>query len=312
MSQFAFIFPGQGSQKVGMGSDLVENFKIAREVFDNADSSLGKSISQLCFEGPEEELRQTENTQLAILTCSVAILKILTLSGINPLFVAGHSLGEYSALVASGVIELSDALRLVSARAQFMAESGEEQDGTMAAILGMETDILQQYCDSVDGIVKIANYNCPGQLVISGEVGAVKQVIDLASEEIGSRRCRLLPVSGAFHSPLMESAQTKFQGVLDTVTLNSPMIDIVMNVTGELVKEPENIRSLLFQQITEPVQWEKTLHTIASAGIDNYIEVGPGKVLSGLLKRTYPDSICMNVEDLSTLSLVLDEYGNGR
>ena len=312
MSKFAFIFPGQGSQKVGMGSDLVENFQIAREVFDNADSSLGRSITQLCFEGPEEELRQTENTQLAILTCSVAILKILTLSGIMPRFVAGHSLGEYSALVASGVIELSDALRLVRARAQFMAESGKEQDGTMAAILGMQTDRLQQYCDSVEGIVKIANYNCPGQLVISGEVVAVKQVIDLASEEIGSRRCRLLPVSGAFHSPLMESAQAKFRTVLDTVTLNSPNIAIVMNVTGELVKKPENIRSLLFQQITEPVQWEKTLHTIASTGIDNYIEVGPGKVLSGLVKRTYPDSTCMNVEDLNTLSLVLDEYQNGR
>ncbi|RKU31993.1 [acyl-carrier-protein] S-malonyltransferase [Candidatus Poribacteria bacterium] len=312
MSQFAFIFPGQGSQKVGMGSDLVENFQIAREVFDNADSSLGRSISQLCFEGPEEELRQTENTQLAILTCSVAILRILTLSGIIPRFVAGHSLGEYSALVASDVIELSDALRLVSARAQFMAESGEEQDGTMAAILGMETEILQQYCDSVDGIVKIANYNCPGQLVISGEVVAVKQVIDLAAKDIGSRRCRLLPVSGAFHSPLMESAQVKFQDVLDTVTLNSPKIDIVMNVTGELATEPEDIRSLLFQQITAPVQWEKTLNTMASSGIDNYLEVGPGKVLSGLVKRTYPDSTCMNVEDLNTISLVLDEYGNGR
>lgn len=312
MSVFAYIFPGQGSQKVGMGSDLVENFQIAREVFDKADSSLGRSISQLCFEGPEEELRQTENTQLAILTCSVAILKILTFSGINPETVAGHSLGEYSALVASGVIELSDALRLVSARAQFMAEAGEEQDGTMAAILGMETDKLQQYCDSVDGIVKIANYNCPGQLVISGEVEAVKQVVTLASEEIGSRRCRLLPVSGAFHSPLMESAQAKFQVVLDNVTLNHPNIDIVMNVTGELAKEPENIRSLLFQQITEPVQWEKTLHTIATSGIDNYIEVGPGKVLSGLVKRTNPDHICMNVEDLNTLSLVLDKFGKGR
>ena len=312
MSQFAYIFPGQGSQKVGMGSDLVEKYPIAREVFDNADSSLGRSISQLCFEGPEEELRQTENTQLAILTCSVAILKVLTHSGINPEIVAGHSLGEYSALVASGVIELSDALQLVSSRAQFMAEAGEEQDGTMAAILGMETDKLQQHCDSVDGIVKIANYNCPGQLVISGEIEAVKQVVELASEEIGSRRCRLLPVSGAFHSPLMESGQAKFQVVLDTLTLNRPKIDIVMNVTGELAKEPEDIRSLLLQQITEPVQWEKTLHTIATKGIDTYIEVGPGKVLSGLVKRTYSDSVCMNVEDLSTLSLVLDEFGKGR
>ncbi|MCG9126452.1 ACP S-malonyltransferase [Candidatus Poribacteria bacterium] len=295
-----------------MGSDLVDNFPIAREVFEEADNSLERSISQLCFEGPEEELRQTKNTQLAIFTCSVAALRVLTFSGINPTIVAGHSLGEYSALVASGVIEFSDAIRLVSARAQFMGEAGEEQDGTMAAILGMDTDKLQQYCDSVDGIVKIANYNCPGQLVISGEVEAVKQVVELASEEIGSRRCRLLPVSGAFHSPLMESGQAKFQSVLETVTLNRPKIDIVMNVTGEVAKAPEQIRNLLFQQITEPVQWEKTLHTITTSGIETYIEVGPGKVLSGLVKRTYPDRLCMNVEDQNTVSLVLEKYGKGQ
>ena len=311
MTQIAFIFPGQGSQKVGMGVDLAQTYPIAKAVFDEADTSLGRALSQLCFEGPETELKQTENTQLAILTCSVATLKVLTQLGIAPQVVAGHSLGEYSALVASGVLDFSEALRLVSARAQFMAEAGEKQNGTMAAILGMEASQLQHLCDKVDGVVKIANYNCPGQLVISGEVDAVNQVISLASAEIGARRCRLLPVSGAFHSPLMESAQQKFQSVLDPVMLHPPEIDIVMNVTGEHTTDTDDIKHLLFQQITQPVQWKKTLHTIAKTRITNYVEVGPGKVLSGLVKRTLPDSISSNVEDVDTLSRVIDEYGNG-
>lgn len=311
MTQIAFIFPGQGSQKVGMGAELAQTYPVARTIFDEADTSLGKALSQLCFEGPEAELKQTENTQLAILTCSVATLSILTQLGIVPKVVAGHSLGEYSALVASGVLEFSDALRLVSARAQFMAEAGEEQDGTMAAILGMEAEQLQHLCEKVDGIVKIANYNCPGQLVISGEVNAVEQVIALASAEIGARRCRLLPVSGAFHSPLMESAQQKFQNVLDSVPLQPPQIDIAMNVTGEFATNTDNIRHLLFEQITQPVQWEKTLHTIQKNNITDFIEVGPGKVLSGLVKRTLPECPALNVEDVETLSLVTDEYGNG-
>ena len=311
MTQIAFIFPGQGSQKVGMGVDLAQTYPIAKAVFDEADTSLGRALSQLCFEGPETELKQTENTQLAILTCSVATLKVLTQLGIAPQVVAGHSLGEYSALVASGVLDFSDALRLVSARAQFMAEAGEKQNGTMAAILGMEASQLQHLCDKVDGVVKIANYNCPGQLVISGEVDAVNQVVSLASAEIGARRCRLLPVSGAFHSPLMESAQQKFQPVLDSVMLHPPEIDIVMNVTGEHTTDTDDIKHLLFQQITQPVQWKKTLLTIAKTRITNYVEVGPGKVLSGLVKRILPDSISSNVEDVDTLSRVIDEYGNG-
>lgn len=311
MTQIAFIFPGQGSQKVGMGVELAETYPIAKAVFGEADNFLERPLSQLCFEGPESELKQTENTQLAILTCSVATLKVLTQLGIEPKVVAGHSLGEYSALVASGVLEFSDALQLVSARAQFMAEAGEESNGTMAAILGMEAERLQNLCEKVDGVVKIANYNCPGQLVISGEVDAVNQVVALASDEIGARRCRPLPVSGAFHSRLMESAQQKFQSVLDSVTLHSPQIDIAMNVTGEFATDTENIKDLLFQQITEPVQWEKTLHTIQKNNITDFVEVGPGKVLSGLVKRTLPESTALNVEDIETLSLVTDEYGSG-
>lgn len=311
MTQLAFIFPGQGSQQVGMGAELAQAYPIANTVFQEADIALGRALSQLCFEGPEEALKQTENTQLAILTCSVAALRILKELGITPNAVAGHSLGEYSALVAAGVLDFADALRLVHARASLMAEAGETQQGTMAAILGMETEQLRELCDGTEGTVNIANYNCPGQLVISGEVDAVNHVVSLAKAEIGERRCRLLPVSGAFHSPLMAPAQQKFRSALDSVTLYPPQVDIVMNVTGEFVKDVEDIRHLLFQQITQPVQWEETLRTIEKAGITHFVEVGPGKVLSGLVKRTLPESSTVNVEDIKTLSVVADEHGNG-
>lgn len=311
MTQIAFIFPGQGSQSVGMGAELSQCYPVVKAVFDEADAFLDRPLSNLCFEGPEAALKQTENTQLAILTCSIATLKILTQLGIVPKIVAGHSLGEYSALVASGVLAITDALRLVNARAQFMAEACEEQEGTMAAILGMDIEQLENICEKVDGQVGIANYNCPGQLVISGEVNAVQDVITLASAEIGARRCRPLTVSGAFHSPLMSSAQEKFKNVFDSVALHPPQIDVVMNVTGETVTDLKNIKQLLFQQITNPVQWEKTLHTIDNQGITNIIEVGPGRVLSGLVKRTLPESNSFNVDDVETLTHVTDTFANG-
>lgn len=312
MTQLAFIFPGQGSQQVGMGAELAQNYPIADATFEEADAALGRGLKQLCFEGPEADLKETENTQLAILTCSVAALRVLKAHNITPNAVAGHSLGEYSALVAAEALNFSDALRLVHARANFMAEAGKTQQGTMAAILGMETEQLQILCETADGIVNIANYNCPGQLVISGEVDAVDHVVSLAKAEIGERRCRPLPVSGAFHSPLMAPAQQKFKSVLDSVPLHSPQIDIVMNVTGKSATDADNIREFLSQQITQPVQWEKTLHTIKHTGITHFVEVGPGKVLSGLVKRTLSESNAMNVEDLKTLSLVTDEHGSDK
>lgn len=311
MTQLAFIFPGQGSQRVGMGAEFARSYPVADAIFQEADAVLGRALRQLCFEGPEADLKQTENTQLAILVCSVATFRVLETFGIAPSAVAGHSLGEYAALVAAGVLDFSDALRLVQARASYMAEAGETQQGTMAAILGMETEQLQQFCDTVDGIVNIANYNCPGQLVISGEVAAVNRVVSLAKAEIGERRCRLLPVSGAFHSPLMAPAQQKFGAVLGSVTLHPPKLAIAMNVTGRFATDVDDIRQLLFQQITKSVQWERTLQTIAESGITDFVEVGPGKVLSGLVRRTLPDSRAMNVEDVKTLSVVADEYGNG-
>lgn len=312
MTQLAFIFPGQGSQQIGMGAELAQDYPIADATFEEADAALGRGLKQLCFEGPEADLKETENTQLAILTCSVAALRVLQAHNITPNAVAGHSLGEYSALVAAEALDFSDALRLVHARANFMAEAGKTQQGTMAAILGMETEQLQTLCETADGIVNIANYNCPGQLVISGEVDAVAHVVSLAKAEIGERRCRPLPVSGAFHSPLMAPAQQKFKSVLDSVPLHPPQIDIVMNVTGKSATDADNIRELLSQQITQPVQWEKTLHTIKHTGITHFVEVGPGKVLSGLVKRTLSESNAMNVEDLKTLSLVTDAYGSDK
>ncbi len=297
----AFIFPGQGSQKVGMGAELAHNYPIARTVFDEAETQLGKPLGALCFNGPAEKLKQTENTQLAILTCSIAAWRVLNQLGILPDAVAGHSLGEYSALVAAGALDFSDALTLVQARAQAMAEAGEKRPGTMAAFLGMEAAHLQILCQKTKGIVNIANYNCPGQLVISGEVDAVNAVVNFAKTDIGARRCRLLPVSGAFHSPLMGFAQRQFEPILRDVRLRQPQIDVAMNVNGNFVSHPEDIRRLLFQQITAPVQWEQCLKTIASTGISHFVEVGPSKVLSGLVNRTLPGSTTVNVEDLKSL-----------
>ena len=311
-NHLAFIFPGQGSQQVGMGAELAQTYPAADAVFQEADAVLGRELRQLCFEGPEADLKQTENTQLAILTCSVAALQVLKECGVVPSAVAGHSLGEYSALVAAGVINFEDALHLVHARAGFMAEAGSTQQGTMAAILGMETERLQELCDTAEGVVSIANYNCPGQLVISGEIKAVNHVLDLAKAEIGARRCRPLPVSGAFHSTLMAPAQQKFAVPLESVTMQSPQVEVAMNVTGEFATDADDIRHLLLQQITRPVQWEKTLQTLEKTGITHFVEVGPGKVLSGLVKRTLPESSTMNVENIETLSLVTDEHGSDK
>ena len=295
-----------------MGAEFAREYPIARAVFDEADAVVGapsqsQQLSTLCFRGPAEALKQTENTQLAILTCSVATLRVLNHLGVTPKAVAGHSLGEYSALVAAGTLDFSDALALVRARAQAMAAAGEKQKGTMAAILGMEAERLQQLCQEAEGVVNIANYNCPGQLVISGEVDAVNRVVELASAEIGARRCRPLPVSGAFHSPLMEPAQQKFDSVLKRVKLHPLKRDVVMNVTGELASDAAEIRRLLFQQITAPVQWEKSLLTLADSGISHFVEVGPGKVLCGLVSRTLRASVAVNVEDMTSLADALEK-----
>ncbi len=314
---FAFLFPGQGSQKVGMGLELSQEYATARAVFDEADAILNRKLSQLCFEGPAEALKQTDNTQLAILTCSVAALRVLSEHGITPQAVAGHSLGEYSALVAANVLTFSDALKLVEYRAQVMAEASQQQDCTMAAILGLEEAMLQDFCEAAssakitstgqevsNGVAQIANYNCPGQLIVSGDTAAVEQVMDSA-KAAGARRCRRLEVSGAFHSSLMAPAQEQLQTVIDDFQFNDPSIGVVANVTGEFVQAVDEIRRLLIAQVTTTVQWERSIRTIGAAGISHFVEVGPGIVLSGLVRRTLPEAICLNVEDAKSLDKVI-------
>ena len=304
----AFLFPGQGAQKVGMGLELCQEYATARAVFDEADAILNRKLSQLCFEGPAEALKQTENTQLAILTCSIAALRVLNEHGIVPKAVAGHSLGEYSALVAGNVLAFSDAVKLVEYRAQVMAEASQRQDCTMAAILGLDEATLHDLCEAVSsskGMVQIANYNCPGQLIVSGDTAAVEQVMDSA-KAAGARRCLRLEVSGAFHSTLMIPAKEKLQTVIDGFQFNDPTIQVVANVTGDVTQTADEIRRLLISQVTSAVQWEKSTRTIGAAGISHFVEVGPGTVLSGMVRRTLPEAICLNVEDTKSLNKLMD------
>ena len=303
----AFLFPGQGSQKVGMGLELSEEYAAARATFDEADAILNRKLSQLCFEGPAEALKQTENTQLAILTCSVAALRVLNERGIVPKAVAGHSLGEYSALVAADVLAFSDALKLVEYRAQVMAEASQRQDCTMAAILGLDEAILQDLCEAAAsaGVVQIGNYNCPGQLIVSGDTAAVERVMD-AAKDAGARRCLRLEVSGAFHSALMAPAQEQLETVINDFQFNNPSIQVAANVTGGFVQTADEVRRLLIAQVTSAVQWEKSTRTIGAAGISHFVEVGPGTVLSGMVRRTLPEAICLNVEDVKSLDKVMD------
>lgn len=304
---FAFLFPGQGSQKVGMGLELSQEYDEARAVFDEADTILNRKLSQLCFEGPAESLKQTENTQLAILTCSVAALRVLNEQGIVPKAVAGHSLGEYSALVAADVLTFSDALKLVEYRAQVMAEASQRQDCTMAAILGLDEAILQDLCEAAAsaGVVQIGNYNCPGQLIVSGDTAAVERVMDSA-KEAGARRSLRLEVSGAFHSALMAPAQEQLQTVINNFQFNNPSIQVAANVTGNFVQNADEIRRLLIAQVTSAVQWEQSTRTIGAAGISHFVEVGPGTALSGMIRRTLPEATCLNVEDAKSLDKVIN------
>ena len=303
---------------MGMGLELSQEYATARAVFDEADAVLNRKLSQLCFEGPAEALKQTENTQLAILTCSVAALRVLNERGIGPKAVAGHSLGEYSALVAADVLTFLDALKLVEYRAQVMAEASHRQDCTMAAILGLEETTLQDLCEAASsveatsmgsdasaGVVQIANYNCPGQLIVSGDTAAVERVMDSA-KAAGARRCLRLEVSGAFHSSLMAPAKEQLQTVINDFRFNNPSIQVAANVTGNFVQTADEVRRLLIAQVTSAVQWEKSIRTIDATGISHFIEVGPGTVLSGMVRRTLPDAICLNVEDTKSLDKVMD------
>ncbi len=279
----AYIFPGQGAQFSGMGLELYEKSSIAQELFEEANRILGFSITDIMFEGTAEQLKETKVTQPAIFLHSVILAKTLD-ENFKPQLVAGHSLGEFSALVANGVLSFIDGLTLVSQRALAMQKACEIQPSTMAAVLGLEDAIVENICKSTDGIVVAANYNCPGQLVISGEIDAINKACETLTEA-GARRALVLPVGGAFHSPLMEPAREELATAIENTTFNEPLCPIYQNVTAQAVKNASDIKKNLMAQLTAPVRWTQTMQQMITDGTTEFTEVGPGKVLQGLLRK---------------------------
>jgi len=301
MSKTAFVFPGQGSQYVGMGKDLYEQLPEARQRFDQADALLGFSLTKICFEGPEEELKQTKSTQPAIFLHSMVVAQLLR--GERASMAAGHSLGEYSALVYAGALTFEDGLRLVRLRGELMQQAGIEQPGTMAAVVGLEQNVVDDVCRSASsaGIVQSANFNSPGQIVVSGSVAGVRKAMELAKER-GAKLVKELPVSGAFHSPLMEFAGSGLKSALEKTSISDAAIPVYANVTARPVQKAEEIRQLLYEQLTNPVRWEETVTNMALDGASMFVEIGPGKVLQGLIKRIRSDVATRGIEKLADIS----------
>ena len=279
----AYVFPGQGAQFTGMGKDLYEASEEAKELFEQANEILGFRITDIMFEGEAEQLKQTKVTQPAIFLHSTILAKLLG-SNFQPEMVAGHSLGEISALTAAGVLAFEDGLKLVSKRALAMQAACEAEPSTMAAILGLENEVVEDICEKVDGIVVAANYNCPGQLVISGAVDAVNKACEQLTEA-GARRALVLPVGGAFHSPLMEPARVELANAIEATTFNTPICPVYQNVTASAITSPDDIKKNLVAQLTAPVRWTQTMQQMISDGVSSFTEVGPGKVLQGLVKK---------------------------
>jgi len=284
----AFVFPGQGAQFVGMGKDLYENHLLAKNMFEKANEILGFRITDLMFNGTEEDLRQTKVTQPAIFLHSV-ILAACMGDNFKPDMVAGHSLGEFSALVANKALSFEDGLVLVSKRALAMQKACEAEPSTMAAILGIEDEKVKEICKSIDEVVVPANYNCPGQLVISGSIKGI-EIACIKIKEAGAKRVLPLKVGGAFHSPLMEPARIELSEAIHSVTFNKPVCPIYQNVNGEAVTNPDEIKQNLISQLTSPVRWTQIMQNMISDGADTFIEVGPGTVLQGLFKKVKPDA----------------------
>lgn len=310
MGKVAFVFPGQGSQSVGMGKEFYDQYSVAKEVFEEADRALGFSLTDMCFSGPEEELRKTFNTQPAILTVSVACYKVLKQQGIRPDIVAGHSLGEYSALVAAGTLSFADAVRLVRKRGQYMQEAVPLGEGSMAAVLGMERSKVIEICEQVQqetGTVQAVNFNCPGQIVIAGKTSAVDRAIELL-KAAGAKRAVPLPVSAPFHSTLLKPAAEKLAIELDKVAIQDAGIPVVANVNGKSLTKADTIKHSLVEQAASPVLWEDCVSEIAGFGATIFVEVGPGKVLTGFTKKIIKEASTLNVEDMASLEKTLDYF----
>ena len=279
----AYVFPGQGAQFIGMGKDLYDNSNLAKELFEKANNILGFRITDIMFSGTDEELKQTKVTQPAIFLHSVILAKVLG-DDFKPEMVAGHSLGELSALVANNTLTFVDALTIVSKRAKAMQKACEAEPSTMAAILSLEDDVVEQVCADIDGIVVAANYNCPGQLVISGTIPAIDKACEILLEK-GARRALKLPVGGAFHSPLMESAREELAKAIESTTFSNPTCPVYQNVVAKAVTSPDEIKKNLIAQLTAPVRWTQTMNQMIADGCSSVTEVGPGKVLQGLFKK---------------------------
>ena len=307
MSKISFLFPGQGSQYVGMGKDLSQSSSIAAKVFDEANEIMKFDLASLCWEGPEEHLNQTEFTQPAILAVSIAVLEVLKERGIRAEIVAGHSLGEYTALVAAGTLSLSQALTLVRSRGRYMQEAVKFGTGAMSAVLGLSQNEVRAVCDKAGekGIVTLANLNSPLQIVISGEKEAVEYASELA-REAGAKRVKLLPVSVPSHCSLMEPAARRLSTELDDLTLYDPKIPVVTNVDAKMITKAEEVRHSLVRQLSSPVRWVDSVLCLKEYGVDCCVEVGPGRVLSGLLKRTASEIKSFHVEDAESLNRTVE------